>query len=359
MIKRKVTGVINIGEIKIGGNFPVVVQSMTKTDTRDIKATVFQIKSLGEAGCEIARLAIPDREASEAFGEIKKQVKIPLIADIHFDYRLAVDTLKRGADGLRINPGNIGSRDRVEKIVSEAKKRAVPIRIGVNSGSIEKNILKKYGHPTPEAIVESALNHVRMIEDMDFNLLKLSLKSSDVMTSVESYRLISKKLDYPLHLGITEAGSSFAGTIKSSVGLGILLSEGIGDTIRVSLTAPPEEEIPVAYEILRSLGLRKRGIDIISCPTCGRCEVKLFEVEKYIREKTSHIKTPLTVAIMGCVVNGPGEAKEADVGIAAGKGSAVLFKKGEIYKKISEEEMGDILLAEIISMSGNKNLVSF
>jgi len=352
MISRRKTRVINVGSVKIGGNEPVSVQSMTKTDTRDTEATLKQIKSLTDAGCEIVRLAIPDMEAVEAFEKMKKKVKIPLIADIHFDYRLALGALKAGADCIRINPGNIGKRERVEEIVKEAKARDVSIRIGVNSGSVEKDILKKYGHPVPEAIVESTVRYINMMEDLNFTSLKLSLKSSDVLTTVQAYRLISAATDYPLHLGITEAGSSFSGTVKSSVGLGILLAEGIGDTIRVSLTAPPEEEVLVGYEILRSLGLREKGIKIISCPTCGRCEVDLFSIEKEVREKTSHIKNPLTVAIMGCVVNGPGEAKEADVGIACGRGSAVLFRKGEVFAKISENEASIKLLEEIFSITG-------
>ena len=350
MIKRRKTRVINVGPVKVGGSEPVSVQSMTKTDTRDVKATTEQIKSLTEAGCEIVRLAIPDKEAVEAFEKIKKKAEIPLIADIHFDYRLAVGALKAGADCIRINPGNIGSYDRVEKVVKEAIARDVSIRIGVNSGSIEKDILKKYGHPVPEAIVESTMRYIEMVENMGFSSIKLSLKSSDVLTTVKSYRLISELVDYPFHLGITEAGSTFAGTIKSSVGLGILLAEGLGDTIRVSLTAPPEEEVLVGYEILRSLGLREKTVEIISCPTCGRCELDLFSIEKAVREKTSHIKIPITVAIMGCVVNGPGEAKEADIGIACGKGSAALFKKGEVYRKVAEDNIVPVLLEEIFLM---------
>ncbi|HPZ09573.1 MAG TPA: flavodoxin-dependent (E)-4-hydroxy-3-methylbut-2-enyl-diphosphate synthase [Candidatus Eremiobacteraeota bacterium] len=352
MIKRKLTKIINIGGVKVGGQEPISVQSMTKTDTKDVDRTVRQIHVLTDTGCEIVRLALVDEEALEAFSEIKKRVKIPLVADIHFDYRIAMGALRAGADCIRINPGNIGTRDKIEKIVYEAKAREIPIRIGINSGSIEKDILKKYGHSTPEAMVASVLRHIEIMEELNFYSLKLSLKSSDVMDTVKAYRLISSKSDYPLHLGITEAGTTLSGTVKSSIGLGILLSEGIGDTIRVSLTAPPEEEVLVGYEILRSLGLRKKGIEIISCPTCGRCKVNLFSLVKEIKEKTNHLEKSLVVAIMGCIVNGPGEAREADLGIACGRGSGVIFRKGEIYKKIKEEEMAEVLLEEILSMAG-------
>jgi len=349
MIKRKNTKVINIGNVKVGGNEPITVQAMTKTDTRNIEETVKQIKSLEKAGCEIIRLAVPDMEAAEALKKIKEESAIPVVADIHFDYRIAMGALQSGVDGLRLNPGNIGERDKIEKVVKEAEAREVPIRIGVNSGSIEKDILKKYGRPTPEAMVESALRHVEIMEELNFYRIKLSLKASNVMDTVEAYRLISSKVDYPLHIGVTEAGSAFAGTVKSSVGLGILLGEGIGDTIRVSLTAPPEEEVMVGYEILKSLSLRTRGVEIISCPTCGRCEADLFSIEKEIREKTSHIDIPIKIAIMGCTVNGPGEAREAHIGIACGKGSGVMFRKGEIYRKIQEGEITGLLLEEIFN----------
>ncbi len=354
MIKRKLTKTINLGGVKIGGIAPVSVQSMTKTDTRDVEKTVNQIKSLENMGCEIVRLAIPDEKAVEAFSEIKKKVRIPLVADIHFDYRLATGSIRAGADCIRINPGNIGGRDKIKLVVNEAKAREIPIRIGINSGSIEKDLLAKYGHPTPEAMVESVLRHIEIMEDLNFYSLKLSLKSSDVMDTVEAYRIISSKTDYPLHLGITEAGSSLAGTVKSSIGLGILLSEGTGDTLRVSLTAPPEEEVLAGYEILRTLGLREKAVEIISCPTCGRCEVNLFNLVKEIKEKTNHINRPLVIAIMGCVVNGPGEAKEADVGIACGKGTGVIFRKGEIYKKVKEEDMASVLLEEIFKETGSQ-----
>jgi (E)-4-hydroxy-3-methylbut-2-enyl-diphosphate synthase len=319
---------------------------MTKTDTRDIAATVRQILSLESAGCEIVRLAVPDMDAAKTLGPIKKAVSVPLIADIHFDWRLALESLVQGIDGLRINPGNIGADWKVKEVVAAAKERRIPVRIGVNAGSLEKELLKKYGHPTPEAIVESAEGHIRILENLDFKDIKVSLKASNVMLTVEAYRLFSSRFDYPLHIGITETGPAATGAIKSAVGLGILLAEGIGDTMRVSLTAEPEEEVRVAYEILRDVGIRKRGAEIISCPTCGRCEVDMKPIAEEVERALRSVARPITVAVMGCAVNGPGEAREADYGIAAGKGEGLLFRKGEIVKKVPEKE----LLAELLKL---------
>ncbi|MEW6001122.1 MAG: flavodoxin-dependent (E)-4-hydroxy-3-methylbut-2-enyl-diphosphate synthase [Nitrospirota bacterium] len=343
----KKTKTIYVGSVPIGGGNPIVVQSMTKTDTRDIKSTVRQIKSLESSGCEIIRLAVPDMDAAKALSRIKKYISIPIIADIHFDWRLALQVIKEGVDGLRINPGNIGARWKIKEVVSAAKDRRIPIRIGVNAGSLEKELLRKYGHPRPEALVESARKHIELLEELNFSDIKVSLKASDVLHTIEAYRIFSKKYDYPLHIGISEAGPPSRGIIKSSVGLGILLSEGIGDTIRVSLTAKPEEEVRVAYEILKSLGLRKRGADIISCPTCGRCSIDLGELVKKVESRLRNIDKPIKVAVMGCVVNGPGEAREADFGIAGGKGRGILFRKGEIIRKLKEEELLESLLDEI------------
>lgn len=335
-----------IGSVPVGGGAPVSVQSMTKTDTRDVPATVAQIHLLQQAGCEIVRVAVPDRIAAEKLGEIKKEISIPLVADIHFDYRLALIALEQGVDGLRLNPGNIGSRERVSRVARAAYERKAPIRIGVNSGSLEKKLLKKYGHPSPEALVESALYHVRLLEDQGFDLIKISLKASDPLSTISAYQKISSLTDYPLHIGITEAGPPFSGGIKSAVGLGILLYQGIGDTIRVSLTADPVLEVKAAYHILRALGLRRRGVEIISCPLCGRSETNLTPVVREVEERLSAWLQPIQVAIMGCSVNGPGEAREADVGIAAGKGMALLFRKGEVVRQVREEEMVAVLVAE-------------
>lgn len=337
--KRRKTRQIKIGDVAIGGGAPIVVQSMTKTDTKDKKATISQIKKLEKAGCEIVRLAIPDKESVEALGEIRKHTSIPVVADIHFDYRLAIASLEKGIDGLRINPGNIGSKEKVREVVRAAKANAVPIRIGVNSGSLEKAILRKYRGATPEAMVESALKHVRILEDMDFPLIKISLKASDVMRTVEAYRLLAQKVDYPFHAGITESGSLVPGSVKSSVGLALLLSEGLADTIRVSLTAPPEEEVRVGFLILSSLGLRSKGPNIISCPICGRCEVDMMRIVTKIEKRLSSVKENLDVAVMGCMVNGPGEAKEADIGLACGRGVGVVFKKGKLLKRLKEEKI--------------------
>jgi (E)-4-hydroxy-3-methylbut-2-enyl-diphosphate synthase len=347
MENRRMTRTIYVGNVPIGGGNPIVVQSMTKTDTAKVKSTIKQIKSLEASGCEIIRLAVPDINAVNVLGKIKKSVNIPIIADIHFNWKLALGAIKEGVDGLRINPGNIGAQWKIKEVVSAANDRGIPIRIGVNAGSLEKELLKKYGHPTPEALVESAGRHVQMLEDLNFTNIKVSLKASNVLKTVKAYRLFSEKYDYPLHIGISEAGPPSKGIIKSSVGLGILLSEGIGDTIRVSLTAKPEEEVRVAYEILRSLGLRKRGIDIISCPTCGRCKIDLRRLVAKVERRLKDIHKPATIAVMGCVVNGPGEAKEADFGIAGGKGIGILFKKGKIVKTLREDELLETLYKEI------------
>jgi (E)-4-hydroxy-3-methylbut-2-enyl-diphosphate synthase len=347
IIPRRKTKQITLGTVKIGGNAPVVVQSMCNTDTRDPRATLAQIGKLEQAGCEIVRLAVPDEEAAKALGLIRKGTKLPLIADIHFSHTLALEAVKQGVDGLRINPGNIGGKSKVSEVVRACKDRGIPVRIGVNAGSLEKHLLEKYKHPTPEAIVESAFGHIHILEDLNFADLKVSLKASDVLTTVASYRLFSERSDYPLHIGISEAGTLFSGTIKSSVGLGILLSEGIGDTMRVSLTADPVEEVRVAYEILKSLKVRQRGVNIISCPTCGRTEIDIIGLAQEVEKRLSHIKEPITVAVMGCVVNGPGEAREADVGIAGGKGVGLLFKHGDILKKFDEKELADVLVREV------------
>ncbi|MBW2064264.1 MAG: flavodoxin-dependent (E)-4-hydroxy-3-methylbut-2-enyl-diphosphate synthase [Deltaproteobacteria bacterium] len=348
---RKETRKIRIGNVTIGGGAPIVVQSMTNTDTRDIRSTVRQVNRLAKAGCEIVRLAIPDMEAALALGEIKKRVKTPLIADIHFDHRLAIAALEAGADGLRINPGNIGSRKALERVIRKALERGVPIRIGVNSGSLPRRIMKKYGHPTPEAMVESALESVSIFEDMGFREIKFSIKSSSVLSTVRAYELLSRQVDYPLHLGVTEAGSLISGTVKSALGIGILLLEGIGDTIRVSLSGDPVEEVRAAYEILRALGLRHYGPEIISCPTCGRCEFDLLGIVKKVEAGLDGVKASPKVAIMGCVVNGPGEAREADLGVAGGRGQGILFKRGRLVRKVPESEMAQVLIEEVKKMA--------
>jgi len=350
-MERRKTRQISIGPVKVGGDAPLSVQSMTKTDTRDIQKTVAQIRRLEGVGCEIVRVAVVDEEAARAITEIKKRIRIPLIADIHFHPRLALLAMASGADGLRINPGNIGGRDRLKPVVIEARDRSVPIRIGVNSGSLEKDLLKRFGGVTPEAMVSSALRTIEWMEDFGFHLIKISLKASDALRSVEAYRLFSRKSDYPLHLGVTEAGKGSGAVVKSSIGIGLLLSEGIGDTLRVSLTGDPVEEVRVGYAILRALNIRKRGVEIISCPTCGRCEVDLTRLVGRVERGVKKISVPLTVAIMGCVVNGPGEAKEADIGIAGGKGVGVLFKRGEVVRKLKEKDFVPVLLNEIQEMT--------
>jgi (E)-4-hydroxy-3-methylbut-2-enyl-diphosphate synthase len=346
MIQRKPTRVIKVGNILIGGNNPISIQSMTNTDTRDRENTLSQIRKLQIAGCEIVRLAIPDLESAETIKYYKQHVDIPLIADIHFDYKLALSALNNGIDGLRLNPGNIGSADKVRQIVEVAEAKNIPIRIGVNSGSLSKKIIRKYG-VSVQGIVESALEHVALLEKLNFHNLKISVKTSSIPLTLGSYRLLSSKVDYPLHLGITEAGSEFRGTIKSAIGIGILLSEGIGDTIRVSLTADPVKEVIVAKEILKSLGLRK-GLQIISCPTCGRTEIDLISITQEVEEALeAYADKNLTIAVMGCVVNGPGEAREADFGIAGGKHEGLIFRKGEIIRKVPEKDLVKTLISVI------------
>ncbi len=335
---RHKTVAVQIGNVGIGGKNPVRVQSMTNTDTCDAEATLVQIAELVKAGCEIVRVAVPNEKAAKALKIICREAVVPLIADIHFDSRLAVAAVEAGINGLRINPGNIGGVKQIDRVVAAAKANCVPIRVGVNSGSVEKTLLEKYGGPTPQAMVESALKHIRLLEERDFFQIKISLKSSDVRTTVAAYRLLAEKVDYPLHIGITEAGTPLRGATRSGVGLGILLFEGIGDTVRVSLTGDPVQEMLVAWELLRSLGLRERGPEIISCPTCGRTEVNLIELAQAVEKHLSFVSEHFTVAVMGCVVNGPGEAKEADIGIAGGRDSGVIFRKGQMVRKVSGKE---------------------
>lgn len=345
--KRKKTREVTVGNIKIGGENTISVQSMTNTDTRDAKATIEQINKLEKAGCDLVRVAVPDMVAAKAIGQIKKNVSIPIIADIHFDYKLALEAIEQGVDGVRINPGNIGDVSRVKMVVDKCKEKSLKIRIGVNGGSLEKELLEKYGSATPEALVESAMGHIKILEDLDFYNTVISLKSSDIFKTIDAYRLISERVDYPLHVGITESGSIKKGTIKSSIGVGALLVEGIGDTIRISLTGDPVEEIAVGKEILRSLGLLNDKIKVISCPTCGRCNIDLISVVDKVESKISELDKDITIAIMGCAVNGPGEAREADIGIAGGKGEGLLFKKGEIVRKIKDSDLVEELLDEI------------
>ena len=329
---------IKLGDVQIGGNAPVIVQSMTNTDTRDVQATLAQINRLIVRGCEVVRVAVPDEVAAKALKVLKAEVNIPLIADIHFDYRLALLAIENGVEGLRINPGNIGTAREVLKVVDSAKEHNCVIRVGVNSGSVERHLLERYGGPTPEAMVESALNHVKILEDRGFDQIKISLKSSSVLNTIKAYRLLHQQCPYPLHIGVTEAGGLMRGTVKSSVGLGILLAEGIGDTLRVSLTADPVHEVTVAYEILRALGLRKRGPEIISCPTCGRTEIDLFALARAVEERLAESTADITVAVMGCVVNGPGEAREADLGLAGGRDKGIIFKKGQVICAVHGQE---------------------
>lgn len=348
---REHTRVVRIGNRVIGGGNPVLIQSMCNTKTEDVKATVSQIQSLTELGCDIIRVAVPTMQAADAIAEIKKEISIPLVADIHFDYRLAIASIEAGADKIRINPGNIGSRENVQAVVKSAKEHGIPIRVGVNSGSLEKAILEKYGHVTAEGIVESALDKVRMLEDEDFHDIVISVKSSDVPMAIRAHELLAQATDYPLHVGITEAGSVYAGNIKSAIGIGTILYEGIGDTIRVSLTDRPEEEIRSAKTILAALGLRKSGIQLVSCPTCGRTEIDLIGLAKKAEELVAGYDLNIKVAVMGCVVNGPGEAREADIGIAGGRGEGLLFKKGSVLRKVPE----DCLLSELKKELDNWN----
>ena len=346
---RNLTKEVSVGNVKIGGENPVAIQSMTNTPTEDVDATVEQILRLEAAGCEIIRCAVPTMEAAEALREIKKRIHIPLVADIHFDYRLAIASIENGADKIRINPGNIGSADRVKAVVDKAKEYQIPIRVGVNSGSLEKPFLEKYGQVTAQGIVESALDKVRMIEDMGYDHLVVSIKSSDVLMCVEAHELIAKQCPYPLHVGITEAGTVYSGNVKSSVGLGIILHEGIGNTIRVSLTGDPAEEVRTAKLILKTLGLRKGGIEVVSCPTCGRTKIDLIGLAGQVEKMVEDIPLDIKVAVMGCAVNGPGEAKEADIGIAGGIGEGLLIKKGQIVKKVKEEDLLSTLRQELLN----------
>lgn len=348
---RNETKAVNIGGVWIGGGNPVAIQSMTNTKTEDVEATVEQILALEKAGCEIIRCAVPTMEAAEALRKIKSRIHIPLVADIHFDYRLAIAAIENGADKIRINPGNIGSADRVKAVVDKAKEYNIPIRVGVNSGSLEKDLLEKYGGVTAEGIVESALDKVHMIEEMGYDNLVVSIKSSDVMKCVKAHELIAKECPYPLHVGITESGTLLSGNIKSAVGLGIILNQGIGDTIRVSLTGDPLEEIKSAKLILKTLGLKKGGIEVVSCPTCGRTKIDLIGLANQVENMVADIPLDIKVAVMGCVVNGPGEAKEADIGIAGGISEGLLIKKGEIIKKVKEEELLDTLREELLNWS--------
>ena len=348
IVNRKHTRQIMVGKVPVGGGAPVAVQSMTNTPTADVEATVSQIVRLQDAGCEIIRVAVPDMEAADAIAAIKAQISIPVIADIHFDHRLAIAAARAGADALRINPGNIGSTPKVKAVVDCAKDLAISIRIGVNSGSLEKDILKKYnGVVTADAMVESALRNVELVKSFDFNELKVSLKASDVARTVEAYRCLSEKTDLPLHVGVTEAGSLYAGVVKSALGIGTLLAEGIGDTIRVSLTRDPVEEVRVGYEILKALGIRQRGPEIISCPTCGRCNIELFNIVEEVEKALLTTSSTIKIAIMGCVVNGPGEAREADIGIAGADGSGILFRRGKVVKKFPQEKLVEVLLEEV------------
>lgn len=357
MITRRATRRIQVGAVPIGGGAPIAVQSMTNTMTDDVESTVEQIQQLERAGCEIIRVAVPELKAAQALSHIRGQISIPLIADIHFDARLAVAAMEHGAQGIRINPGNLGGPDKLALVVAAAKQHRVPIRVGVNSGSIEKGLLARYGYPTPErpdALIESALDNVRMLEDLGFYDIKISIKSSDTLTTIAGYRQLSKTTDYPLHLGVTEAGGLIAGTVKSSVALGILLAEGIGDTFRISLTRDPVEEIRVGFELLRALRIRERGPELISCPTCGRTRIDLFSLAEKVERHLQTMQSPLKVAVMGCVVNGPGEAREADIGIAGGHGVGIIFKKGEIFRKVPEAELLPVFLEELNKLEAER-----
>ncbi len=344
---RRETSSVSVGSVRIGGDAPLSVQSMTNTQTGDIDATLTQIEELAEVGCDIVRVAVPDKEAATALSELCSASPVPLIADIHFDYKLALTAIKNGVAGLRINPGNIGSEERVKAVISSARERNIPLRIGVNAGSLPKRIMKKYGGATAEGMVETALEQIRIVERCNYDNIKISMKASDIYRTVTAYRQLAEKVHYPFHIGISEAGTYFSGTVKSSIGLGILLAEGIGDTLRVSLTGDPKEEVRVGLEMLKALGLRNEGITYISCPTCGRCQVELVKMVETVERETAKLKKNITVAVMGCVVNGPGEAREAQLGIAGGNGEGLLFKDGEVIKKLPEEQLLHALIDEI------------
>ncbi|MDJ0721659.1 MAG: flavodoxin-dependent (E)-4-hydroxy-3-methylbut-2-enyl-diphosphate synthase [Desulfobacterales bacterium] len=346
-VTRRKSRPIQIGPVTVGGEAPISVQSMTNTPTADVAATVAQIKRLETAGCEIIRVAVPDAEAADAIARIKPQIAIPLIADIHFDHRLAIRSARAGADALRLNPGNIGGSAAIRAVVDCAQDHGLSIRVGVNSGSLEKDILASHGGVTPEAMVASALRHVDLLRSMDFEAIKVSIKASDVPRTIAAYRLLAVRTDLPLHIGVTEAGALFTGIVKSALGIGMLLAEGIGDTLRVSLTRDPVEEVRVGFEILKALGIRRRGPELIACPTCGRTQIDLFDIVEKVEARINTLALPIKIAIMGCVVNGPGEAREADIGVAGGKGVGILFKKGEVVRKFPESELVDVLLAEI------------
>jgi (E)-4-hydroxy-3-methylbut-2-enyl-diphosphate synthase len=346
-IQRHKTRRIHLGSLPIGDGAPILVQSMTNTPTQDFAATVDQIKRLETAGCEIVRVAVPNEKAADAIAQIKPHIGIPLVADIHFDHRLALAAARNGADGLRINPGNIGNRSKIGAVVDCAKDRGLPIRIGVNAGSLEKDLLETHHGATPQAMVESALRHVALLEAAGFDQIKISLKASDVHRTVAAYRLLAQRVDYPLHVGVTEAGSLYSGIVKSALGIGMLLNDGIGDTLRVSLTRDPVEEVRVGFEILKALDIRRRGPEIISCPTCGRCDINLIAIVEQVEKQLLQCRKPIKLAIMGCVVNGPGEAKEADIGIAGGKGLGILFKKGKVIRKIPQDRLVEVLMDEV------------
>jgi len=355
VIHRRRTRQIQLGKVKIGGDAPISVQSMTKTDTRDVRATVQQIWDLEAAGCEIVRCAVPVREAAEQLGEIKRRIRIPLVADIHFNYKLALIAIEQGVEGLRLNPGNIGARKYVEEVVKAASERRIPIRIGVNAGSLEKDLLQRYNGPTAEGMVESGLRHIRILEDLGYQEIKISLKASDPLMMIEAYRLLADQVDYPFHLGVTEAGTPGIGTIKSAIGLGTLLAEGIGDTIRVSLAADPVEEVRVGREILKALKLKDEGLTFVACPSCGRADVNLVALAKAVEEKMlSYSNLDIHVAVMGCEVNGPGEARAADLGVAGGKGIGLIFKKGEVIRKVPEAQIVDALMQEVEKFAAEK-----
>jgi (E)-4-hydroxy-3-methylbut-2-enyl-diphosphate synthase len=357
MIQRRKTRPIQLGKVKVGGDAPITVQSMTKTDTRDVRATVQQIWDLEAAGCEIIRCAVPVREAALQLGDIKKRIRIPLVADIHFNYKLALIAIEQGVDGLRLNPGNIGARKYVEEVVRAASERKIPIRIGVNAGSLEKDLLQKYDGPTAAGMVESGLRHIHILEDVGYNEIKISLKASDPLMMIEAYRMLAEQVEYPFHLGVTEAGTPSIGTIKSAVGLGTLLAEGIGDTIRVSLAADPVEEVRVGREILKSLRLKKEGLTFVACPSCGRADVDLVGLAKTVEERMlPYSNLDIHVAVMGCEVNGPGEARAADLGVAGGKGIGLIFKRGEIIRKVPEAQIVDALMEEVEKFAAEKKL---